>query len=178
MAHELYPGHHTEAVVKERHLVREQGRLEAAALLIGTPQSLIAEAIAMLAPEIVSGDRIDELSVELLAPLGIPYDPETAAVVRTQAVTLAHVATNAALLLHDQGRPLDEVRAYARRWSVRSDETIDKGIRFITDETWRAYVFCYTAGLEYARRFVDGDHDRFRRLLNEQMVPADLNPTH
>jgi hypothetical protein len=177
VAHELYPGHHTEAVVKERHLVSEQGRLEAAALLIGTPQSLIAEAIATLAPEIVSGDRIDELSVELLAPLGIAYDPETAAVVRTQAVTLAHVATNAALLLHDQGRPLDEVRAYARRWSVRSDETIDKGIRFITDETWRAYVFCYTAGLEYARRFVDGDHGRFRRLLTEQMVAADLNPT-
>jgi hypothetical protein len=177
VAHELYPGHHTEAAVKEQHLVREQGRLEAAVLLIGTPQSLIAEAIAMLAPEIVSGDRIDELSGRLLAPLGIPYDPETAAVVRTQAATLACVATNAALLLHEKGHPLDEVRAYARRWSVRSDETIDKGIWFITDETWRAYVFCYTAGLEYARRFVDGDPGRFRRLLTEQIVPADLNPT-
>ena len=177
VAHELYPGHHTEAAIKERHLVREQGRLESTALLIGTPQSLVAEAIAMLAPEIVSGGHIDELSAQLLAPLGIPYDPETAAVVRAQAVTLAHVAPNAALLLHEQGRPLDEVRAYARRWSVRSDETIDQGIRFMTDGTWRAYVFCYTAGLEYARRFVDGDQGRFRRMLTEQLVPADLNPT-
>jgi len=33
------------------------------------------------------------------------------------------------------------------------------------------------AGLEYARRFVDGDPGRFRRLLTEQIVPADLNPT-
>jgi hypothetical protein len=177
VAHELYPGHHTEAAIKDQLLVREQGRLEATALMIGTPQSLIAEAIATLAPEIVSGDRIDELSVQLLAPLGIPYDSETAAVVRSQAEILAHVAGNMALLLHEQGRPLEEVRAYARRWSVRSDETIDKSITFVTDSTWRAYVFCYTAGLEHARRFVDGDAGRFRRLLTEQLVPADLNPT-
>src|SRR5262249_37364442 len=62
VAHELYPGHHTEAVLKEQLLVRDRGQLEESILMIGTPQSLIAEAIATVAPEVVAGDRIDELT--------------------------------------------------------------------------------------------------------------------
>ena len=177
VAHEVYPGHHTEAAVKEELLVRERGQLEESILMIGTPQSLIAEAIATLAPEIVSGGRVDELSAELLAPLGIRYDAAMAAAVRDQTKTLVHVADNAALLLHEHGRPLDEVREYAHRWSHRSYEQIEKGLDFITDETWFTYIFCYTSGFELAQRFVDGDDERFRRLLAEQLVPSDLNPT-
>ena len=47
-AHEAYPGHHTEQVTKEQTLVRDQGRLEQSILLIGTPQALISEGIAVL----------------------------------------------------------------------------------------------------------------------------------
>jgi hypothetical protein len=174
VAHELYPGHHTEHVLKEQLLVRERGRLEETILMIGTPQSLLSEAAATLAPEIVADGRVDELSAQLLAPLGIPYEPETAAVVREQAEHLGHVPTNAALLFHEQGLPVEEVRAYARRWSLRPDERIEKGLQFITDPTWRAYVFCYSEGLLRARAFADGDRSRLRRLLAEQLVPSDL----
>jgi len=174
VAHEIYPGHHTESALKEETIVRGRGQLEATAHLIGTPQSTIAEGIATLAPELVAGGRVEELSVELLRPLGIPFDPEVAAVVREQADTLRHVGDNAALLLHEEGRPLDEVRDYARRWSHRPDAEVEKGLEFITDDTWSAYVFCYTAGYRLARQFVDGDPARFRRLLTEQLVPADL----
>jgi hypothetical protein len=143
VAHELYPGHHTEHVLKEDLLVRGQGRLEETIFMIGTPQSLVSEAAATLAPELVADGRVEELSAELLAPLGIAYEAETATAVRPHAETLAHVADNAALLLHEQGLPLDEVRTYARHWSLRSNERIENGLRFVTDETWRAYVFCY-----------------------------------
>src|SRR5262249_47669093 len=37
VAHELYPGHHTEAVLKEQLLVRDRGQLEESILMIGTP---------------------------------------------------------------------------------------------------------------------------------------------
>ena len=174
VAHELYPGHHTEHVLKEDHLVRERGLLEETIFMVGTPQSLLSEAAATLAPEVVAEGRVDELSAQLLAPHAIPYDAETAAVVRTQAERLAHVAANVALLLHEQGLPLDEVRAYARRWSLRSDERVEKGLEFVSDPTWRAYVFCYSEGLQRARIFADGDPSRFRRLLTEQLVPSDL----
>lgn len=174
VAHELYPGHHTEHALKEQLLVRGRDRLEEAIFLVGTPQSFLNEAIATLAPAVVADGKVDELSAELLGPLGIPYEAETAAAVRAQAETLGYVSNNVALLLHEEGLPFDEVLAYARRWSVRSDERIEKGMAFITDDTWRAYVFCYTEGLRLARSFVGADRSRFRRMLTEQLVPADL----
>ena len=47
-------------------------------------------------------------------------------------------------------------------------------MQFLTDPTWRAYIFCYHAGLPLCRGFVDGDPQRYARLLNEQLIPADL----
>jgi hypothetical protein len=174
VAHELYPGHHTEHVLKEQLLVGDGGRAEETIFLVGTPQSLVNEAIATLAPEIVGGEDVDETAAELLRPLGVELDAALAGHVREHAETLGHIGGNAALMLHEQGVPFDEVRAYALRWSLRSDARVDKGLQFVTDPTWRAYVFCYTEGLTLARRFVDGDVARFRRLLTEQVVPADL----
>src|SRR5207244_13297345 len=42
-AHEVYPGHHTEHAVKERLLVREQGRIEETIQLVPTPQAVLSE---------------------------------------------------------------------------------------------------------------------------------------
>ena len=173
VAHELYPGHHTEHVLKEELLVRERGQLEETALMVGTPAATINEGIAELAPEMVAEDP-EQLAAQLLEPLGVPYDADVARVVSTEAETLRYVGDNAAILLHEQGMPLDEVREYWRRWTLRPDDRVEKGIQFITDETWRAYAFTYTAGLRLARTFVDGDKARFRRLLTEQLTPADL----
>jgi hypothetical protein len=173
VTHELYPGHHTEHVLKEELLVRGQGQLEETALMVGTPAATINEGVAEVASRMIAGDE-EELAVELLEPLGVPYDAEVARVVRREGRTLRYVGDNAAILLHEQGLPLEEVREYWRRWSPRPDETVEQGIRFITDETWRAYAFTYTAGLRLASEFVDGDPARFRRLLTEQLTPADL----
>jgi hypothetical protein len=177
VAHELYPGHHTEHALKEELLVHAGGQVEEAIFLVGTPQSLVTEAIATLAAEMVGGESVEESAAELLRPLGVDLDATLAAEIRAPAETLAHVAGNAALLLHEHGVPFDEVRAYAHRWSLRTEERVDKGLQFVTDPTWRAYVFCYTEGLTLARGFVRGDVGRFRRLLTEQFVPADLEST-
>src|SRR5262249_60099490 len=48
--HETYPGHHAERCNKEHLLVRGRGMLEETLVLVPTPQSLVAEAIAVLAP--------------------------------------------------------------------------------------------------------------------------------
>jgi len=55
--HEAYPGHHTEHAWKEKVHVREGGRLEESALMVGTPSSLVSEGIASLAAEILLGEE-------------------------------------------------------------------------------------------------------------------------
>ena len=55
--HETYPGHHAERCCKEHLLVRGRGLLEETLVLVPTPQSLVSEGIATLAPSmLLDGD--------------------------------------------------------------------------------------------------------------------------
>jgi len=174
VAHEAYPGHHTEHCHKEAGLVRRRRQLEETIFLVGTPQCLMAEGLADLGLEVVMGPRPEPLVAEHLRPLGVPYDTETAAAVAQAAESLGAVRGNLALLLHEDGADQDEAEAYARRWALLSPPRAAKLVQFLTDPTWRAYITCYVEGMPLCRRFCAGDHSRFRRLVTEQLVPADL----
>jgi hypothetical protein len=174
VAHEMYPGHHTEHALKEALLVRGEGRLEETLLLVPTPQSLISEGIATNALELVIDGDADEWGASILEPLGIAYDVETTRTLRSVLSALRFVAANTALQIHDEGRPLDEVRAYYKRWALASDARVEKHLQFVTDPAWRSYVFNYSSGEDLVRNWVGGDRGRFRRLLTEQLVPDDL----
>lgn len=174
IAHEAYPGHHTEHCRKEVGLVRRRQQLEEAIFLVGTPQCLLAEGLADLALEALLGPGNEPQLAELLHPLGIRYDSEVVAAVAGAGEALSSVRGNAALLLHDRGRPEEEAVAELERWALLSHERAVKSISFLTHPTWRAYIFCYTDGLPLCRRFVAGDPARFERLITEQFVPADL----
>ena len=175
VAHEAYPGHHTEHCRKEVGLVRRRHQLEESIFLVGTPQCLLAEGLADLALEALLGSGHEPVLADLLHPLGIRYDTEVVAAVASAGEALSAVRGNAALLLHDRRRPEDEAVAELERWGLLSHERAVKSIAFLTHPTWRAYIFCYTAGLPLCRRFVGGDPARFERLLDEQLVPADLS---
>jgi hypothetical protein len=174
VAHEAYPGHHTEHCHKEADLVRSRHQLEETIFLVGTPQCLLAEGLADLGLEVVMGERPEPLVAEHLRPLGIAYDAEVAAAVAQAGETLGAVRGNVALLLHEDGADIDEAVAYTERWALTSHVRAAKSIEFLTDPTWRAYVSCYIEGLPLCRRFVAGDPVRFRRLITEQLIPADL----
>jgi len=174
IAHEAYPGHHTEHCRKEVGLVRRRGWQEESIFLVGTPQCLLAEGLADLAIEVLLGEGAEAQLAEILTPLGIRYETEVVAAVAGAAEALSAVRGNAALLLHDRGRPEDEAVAELERWGLLAHERAVKSITFLTHPTWRAYIFCYVAGLPLCRGFVAGDPARFERLLTEQLTPADL----
>ncbi len=174
VAHEAYPGHHTEHTRKEVGLVRRLHHLEETIFLVGTPQCLLAEGLADLGLEVIVGSRPESVLAEHLRPLGIPYDAELIAQVAVAGETLGAVRGNAAILLHDQGLPIDEVEAYVARWGMMSPARAAKAVQFLADPTWRAYVFCYIDGVRLCRAFVGGDPDRFERLITEQLRPVDL----
>jgi hypothetical protein len=174
VAHEAYPGHHTEHTRKEVGLVRRRRWLEETIFLVGTPQCTMAEGLADLGVEVVVGRRPEGVVAEHLRPLGIRYDEEVAAAVAEAAEALSWVRSNAAIHLHDDGWPIEDVVAYLERWALLPRNRADKAVSFLTDPTWRAYSHCYTEGLRLCRAYVDGDPARFERLVTDQLLPADL----
>ncbi len=177
VAHEAYPGHHTEHCRKEVGLVRRRRWLEETIFLVGTPQCLLAEGLADLGLEVVvSADPRARATMAAghLHPRGIPFDAEVVAEVGRAAHGLEGVRGNVALLLHEHGADADEAVAYAERWGLLPRQRAEKLVQFLTDPTWRAYITCYVEGLPLCRRFVAGDPARFERLLTEQLTPDQL----
>jgi hypothetical protein len=174
VAHEAYPGHHTEHCRKEVGLVRRRQQLEESIFLVGTPQCLVAEGLADLALEIVLGPDLHEVVASVLHPLGIRYDVEAVAAVGEASEPLAAVRANAALLLHDRAAGEDAAVDELVRWGLQSRDRATKALAFLTHPTWRSYIFCYVEGVRRCRTFVGGDPARFDRLLAEQLVPEDL----
>ena len=175
VAHEAYPGHHTEHSRKEVGLVRRRGHDEETIFLVGTPQCLMAEGLADLGLEVIVPSQQHETVAAHLRPLGIRYDAEVAAAVAEAGELLGNaVRGNVALLLHVDGASEDDAVAYAERWGLLPRNRAQKVVQFQTDPTWRAYIFCYIDGLRLCRRFVAGDPTRFERLITEALLPADL----
>jgi hypothetical protein len=174
IAHETYPGHHTERIWKEELLVRSRDQQEETILLIGTPQSLIAEGIAGLAPEILLGDEEHEVTASHVSGTGVAYDPGVSRAAVQARIPLTDVPGNVAFLLHADGVSAEDAEAYLMRWALISEKRAKQSMRFATDPVWRAYGTTYTDGYRLCRDWVGGDPERFKRLLTEQLTPADL----
>jgi hypothetical protein len=176
VAHEAYPGHHTEHTRKEVGLVRRRSHLEETIFCVGTPQCLLAEGLADLGLEVLLSDEPapEPVMAAHFAELGLPYDGEVAAAVGAAGETMQAARGNLALLIHEEGADADTAVAYAERWMLQSRPRAEKAVQFLTDPTWRAYISCYVEGLPLCRAFVAGDPARFDRLLSEPLTPADL----
>lgn len=174
VAHEAYPGHHTEHSKKEVGLVRRRHCYEESIFLVGTPQCLLAEGLADLGLEIVMGRHPEHLVAEHLRPLGIPYDADVVAVVAEAGEALQAVRANAAFRLFEDGAAPEVVAGEVERLGLLSKVRAEKSIEFLMDPTWRSYISCYVEGLPLCRSYVNGDPQRFARLITEQLIPADL----
>jgi len=174
VAHETYPGHHTEHSRKEVGLVRRRRLVEETIFLVGTPQCLLAEGLADLGLEVVVGERPEPFVAQHLLPLGVTYDADVHAEVRQAAEALGGIRGNVALLIHEDRVDIDDAVAYAERWGLQVRVRAQKLVEFLTDPTWRAYMTCYVEGLPLCRRWVGGDPERFERLITDQMTPDQL----
>jgi hypothetical protein len=172
--HEAYPGHHAEHAWKEQVQVVEGGRLEESALMVGTPSSLVSEGIASLAAEILLGDEVERVVAEHVEGTGVPYDAEVSWRVQQAIKPFAYVAGNIALLVHTRGGSVEEAIEYSMRWALRSRKRAEQAVRFVTNALWRSYSTTYSAGYDLCSKWVAGDPARFKRLLTEQLTPADF----
>jgi hypothetical protein len=168
--HETYPGHQAERALKDELLVREQGRLEETLVLAAAPQALVSEGLAEMAPGLVlSGPDGAAIAA------GLELDLDHALAVERAAEPLRWAEVNAAMLRYDSGAGDADVHAYLCRWGLMPDDAAGHLIRFMSAPGNRTYLAVYPAGRDRCRAYVDGDLDRFRRLLTEQVRVGDLD---
>jgi hypothetical protein len=172
--HETYPGHHAERCCKESLLVEGGGLLEETIVLVPTPQSVVSEGIATLAPDLLLRGEGGPPLAAVLREAGIDLDLGHAFAVREALEPCRWAEVNAALMLHEDGADARDVRGYLERWGLMSPELAAHMIRFLGEPTSRTYVVTYPAGRDLCRSYVDGDPKRFRRLLTEQARVREL----
>ncbi|MFD3702843.1 DUF885 domain-containing protein [Nocardia sp. NPDC058658] len=177
IAHEAYPGHHTEHCRKEAGLVAA-GEDEQTLFLVNTPQCLMAEGLADLALQSIVGSGWGVWAQEIYADLGLRFDGERAERFSIASAKLLNVRQDAALLLHDQHRSEDEVALFLQRWILATPERARQSLRFLSSPLWRAYISTYVEGYRLLGGWLDGAVDaqdrveRFGRLLDEPLTPG------
>ncbi|MCV7224565.1 DUF885 domain-containing protein [Mycolicibacterium komossense] len=180
VAHESYPGHHTEHCRKEFGLVAGQNQLEQTIFLVNTPQCLMAEGLADLALYAAIGPDWGAWATEIYADLGLRFDGERAEAVSAATAALADVRQDAALMLHDEHRDVDDVVAFLQRWLLVDDGRARQMLRFLSSPLWRAYTSTYVEGYRLLRGWIDTRPaevsltQRFGRLLDEPLIPSAL----
>lgn len=180
IAHEGYPGHHTELSMKETRLVREIGWIEHSVALINSPSCVVSEGIATRALSVLFTDDelIDWHAEELFPRSGFSHlDAQHEHIINTAGRKLAGVAGNAAFLLHDQGASEDEVTTYIKQYRLYSEEEARKAVSFIKTPLFRSYIFTYRYGGEMLDALFDAKRDRyywFNRLISEPVTPSQI----
>lgn len=181
VAHEAYPGHHTEHSIKEQQLYRREHCLEHSILLCNTPSALISEGIATNALQAVaSQDDIASILLHCYETAGLPRaDAARAHDFMIAVRTLEKVSDNQALLLLRDRVSEDEVIAYGMRHSLNDEAEERQRLRSLKDPLWRSYGYNYTLGRDLVAAFLDASPDRtqaFVRLLSEPLTPRQIQP--
>ena len=141
----------------------------------------MAEGLADLALYAAIGAGWGSWAADIYADLGLRFDGERAEAIGEASAALADVRQDAALMLHDEHRDVDEVAAYLSQWLLVDDARARQMLRFLSSPLWRAYTSTYVEGYRLLRRWLDARPpgtpvtERFTRLLDEPLIPSALD---
>jgi hypothetical protein len=172
--HESYAGHQAERCNKEMSLVRGRGLREETVAVVTAPQSVVSEGLAELAVELMLDGPTGSAFEAVVHDHDVELDLTHARAVARATEPLGWLGVDAALMLHQEGRPPAEVSAYLADRHMITSDAADRWVRFLSAPGSRSYAVCYPAGLELCRAFVAGKPTRFRTLLTEQVRVGDL----
>ena len=179
MAHEGYPGHHTDLSIKEKKLVNELRYQEFTVNLLNAPSAVMAEGIATSALEtLLTEDEYEQwLREEILPNAGMSHiDPKRMLAVTKAGRKMSGISGNAAFMLHDQQKSEEEIIQYLQRYNLSSEKEARQTIRFISNPLDRSYTFTYHVGYDLlAELFQGADRDHyFKRLIEEPVTPSQV----
>ena len=180
--HEGYPGHHVLNTLLEHDLAKGRGWVEFSIYPLFSPQSFLAEGSANYGIDLAfPGDDKVKFEAATLYPLA-GLDPATAPQFDRLEDTLAELAgarmTIAEMVL-DKKIARDEALALLQKYQLVSRARAEQSFDFIT--TYRSYTINYGLGQDAVKAAVErvGSDPaqrwaKFKSLLNEPTVPADL----
>ncbi|MEO5887817.1 MAG: hypothetical protein ABIQ77_09150 [Anaerolineales bacterium] len=179
IAHEAYPGHHTELSIKEAKLIRQMNYHEHVLTLINSPSCVIAEGIATTALKTVltDNDLEDWYREEILPRAGMTHiDPKVIIEISHVGQKMSGLWGNAAFMLHDQSKSVDEIISYLQNYGLSTEKEADKTIKFISNPLYRSYIFTYHVGYDLLEElFLHRDRDKyFARLLEQPVTPSQV----
>ena len=177
-AHEGYPGHHTEFIVKEQRLYRELDQFEHSILLLNSPKLIISEGIALIAVNMLFDyreqaeislrefcqDSSKESSIEALIAQG--------KVKGKQSLFGYNFAYHALI----DGWNEEKLIRYATSFEILSQEIIKNRINFLLNPIHSTTAFSYNIGSQLIMKKYGGfpSVKDFRDLLINPILPSDL----
>ncbi len=178
-AHEAYPGHHTEAQLKEQYLYNARGHVEMVTMALNSPAAVIAEGIATTALEVIFPDNTQYAWMsEMIFPVaGVEGEtPDALKRIDNALNSLQHAHNNAAIRFHNGKMTQEQCIDYIMTYALYDRDRAERSFRFITHPLFRSYIFTYTEGYklidEAAKK---GDkRDLFIDLLTSHILPSQL----
>ena len=179
VAHEGYPGHHTELSIKEAKLIRDRKYYEHTLTLINSPACVIAEGIATTALETVLKDaELEDWYRQEILPLAgrTHIDARRMIDIGRASRKMLAVTGNAAFMLHDQKRSEDEISRYVQRYGLRTEKEARQTLKFISNPLYRSYTFTYHLGYDLLQELFSRKErgPYFKRLLEEPVTPEQV----
>ena len=177
IAHEAYPGHHTDLCLKEQKLVKELKYYEFTVNLLYAPSAVMAEGIATTALRtIFTDEELEEWFRQELLPLaGMSHiDAKRIISISHARDKMDGIGGNAAFMLHDQHKSEEEISHYLQRYNFATEQEAKHTIRFISQPHDHSYIFTYHTGYDLLEElFQHGDRThQAKRLMQEPVTPS------
>ncbi|MFX1455384.1 MAG: hypothetical protein ACFFDB_08410 [Promethearchaeota archaeon] len=176
VCHEVYPGHHTERLVKDQLLYRGKEYFENSILLIYTPEIVISEGMGVLA-ESVLFNPFESIGIMRKLIPNSEIEDSIEVLIGQGEIRSGFRRFESNLAFHKHVDKWDDYKLikYARSFKVIPDKGIKQMLKFITDELWAPYILVYQGERIIKDKFGDRPTPKqFYRLLSEQTLPSDL----
>ncbi|MFW9896125.1 MAG: hypothetical protein ACFFD7_10010 [Candidatus Thorarchaeota archaeon] len=175
--HEVYPGHHTERLIKEKLLYLDKGYFESCILLIYTPEMVLSEGIGILAEKVLfNRTESTVIMMENFFPNPEKEDPLEVLVAQSKIREgFRRIESNLTYHKHVDNWSDERLVEYARTFKIIPEIGIKQMLELISDKLWAPYMLTYQGERLISEKFGKRPAPKsFLRLLSEQTLPSDL----
>lgn len=177
-AHEGYPGHHTEFVVKEQRLFNELNYFEHSILILNSPKLIISEGIAKTAINVLFSYR-DQVQIGLdefcpnISQADSVEDMITQFKARNKLMVFWYNFAYHALI---DNYTEDELLNYGKNFELFHEDDLRNQIKRLNSPVYSKNIFTYNLGMNLIKNKY-GEFPSikdFQYLLTNPILPSDL----